>query len=266
MNKSNTTAISFLSVIPLRVNPSHSSEMVSQILFGELFEVTEKTGEWVKIKTQYDDYEGWLDEKQIVYVDAVSQVGELNNRQTKITGRLNNKVFKESDNQPIYLPAGVILPDFSSGKFTVAGHNYILTDIENAIAVNHENFQQEVLAIAQQFLNTPYLWGGRTHFGIDCSGFSQTIYKIFGLKIKRDAWQQAEQGQSVNTLEQAQTGDLAFFDNEKGRITHVGIMINNNKIIHASGRVKIDNIDADGIFSSDLQQYTHKLKVIKRYI
>ena len=115
------------------------------------------------------------------------------------------------------------------------------------------------------YLNTPYLWGGRSVFGIDCSGFTQMVFRQFGIRIKRDAWQQAEQGQLLGFIQEARAGDLAFFDNVEGRITHVGIMLDNGRIIHASGRVRVDPVDTQGIFNKELNMYTHKLRIVKRF-
>jgi cell wall-associated NlpC family hydrolase len=120
--------------------------------------------------------------------------------------------------------------------------------------------------ITRQFLNVPYLWGGKTPFGIDCSGFSQIVVRCIGINLHRDAYQQAEQGKVVSFLEEVQTGDLAFFDNEEGRITHVGIMLNSHSIIHASGKVRLDNIDSYGILDAENRNYSHKLRIIKRLL
>lgn len=257
----NTLASTFLTVIPLRAEASHRSEIISQVLFGECFNVLEQHEEWIKIKTLYDDYEGWVDVKQVTYLkeDIYSP---------KLTTTFGQFIVKDQTDNKVFLPLGTSIPFNKQGQVQIAEHIYNVT-AENAryiIKPDISTFKSHVLDIAKQFLDVPYLWGGRTHFGIDCSGFSQIVYKTCGIKIKRDAWQQAEQGKLVDFLAQAQTGDLAFFDNEEGRITHVGIMINNNMIIHASGRVKIDMIDDQGIFSSDLKRYTHKLRIIKRYV
>jgi gamma-D-glutamyl-L-lysine dipeptidyl-peptidase len=115
-------------------------------------------------------------------------------------------------------------------------------------------------------LNSPYLWGGKTPFGIDCSGFTQMAYKLAGIKLRRDAWQQAEQGHTINLLEETEPGDLAFFDNDEGNIVHVGIILRDHKIIHAAGKVRIDSIDHYGINNKELKKYTHKLRLIKRMV
>lgn len=243
----NSKASTFLAVIPVRAEASHRSEIISQVLFGEYLDVLDKNGEWIRIKTLYDDYEGWVDEKQIVYVGEE----DLSIKLTNVFGQF---VIKNQTDNKVFLPLGASLPINKQGQVQIAQHIYDITseNVRHVMKPDISTFKEHILDIAKQFLDVPYLWGGRTHFGIDCSGFSQIVYKVCGIKIKRDAWQQAEQGKLVDFLSQSQTGDLAFFDNEEGRITHVGIMINNNLIIHASGRVKIDLIDDQGIFLQTL--------------
>ena len=119
---------------------------------------------------------------------------------------------------------------------------------------------------AYLFLNAPYLWGGKTPLGIDCSGFTQLVYKINGVKLKRDASDQALQGQTLSFIEESEPGDLAFFDDSEGNITHVGLLLENHRIIHASGMVRIDKIDQSGIFNIETQSHSHKLRFIKKMI
>lgn len=250
----------YLSSIPLRSNPSHRSEMISQVLFADTFEVFEQDEEWLHVKTRDDAYIGWLEAKQVIKLND-----DVKENSPFLTNEANTLVLKGSSRSPIYLHAGTTLPNYSDGKFSLAGENYQVTS-SNVFVPNSEDFEVDVIETAKIFLNVPYLWGGRTHAGIDCSGFSQIVYKMLGLNINRDAWQQAEQGRVVDFLTEAKAGDLAFFDNAEGKITHVGIMLNNSQIIHASGRVKIDRIDNQGIFALDENKYSHKLRIIKRYL
>lgn len=259
----NSSAICFLSVIPVRAFPSHSSEMVSQVLFGETMQVLEKDDHWIKMQLDYDGYTGWVDEKQILYIDGFV-TKQINDNVQFVSLDVNTMALKGNNKESFYFPAGSTLPFFSDGK-CLLGSDFFQVTSSNVIVPNIEEFETDVQETAKRFLNVPYLWGGRTHYGIDCSGFSQIVFKMLGIKIKRDASEQAEQGRVVDFLSEAQSGDLAFFDNEDGKITHVGIMLNNSQIIHASGRVKIDMIDNQGILSIDQKKYTHKLRIIKRY-
>lgn len=246
-----------LAVIPLRAEPSDKSEQVSQILFGEAFEITEWTDRWAKVITDYDGYIGWIGRLQFVMLGHIAYKS-LKQNPAPITYRAVTQAWKKPDNSVLYLPVGSSLV-FLKGT---------------TCHINNEKFEiigeigeTEPLDItAKSFLNTSYLWGGRTHYGIDCSGFTQTVFKLQGIDLRRDAYQQAEQGEVVDFLSEAQLGDLAFFDNEEGKIIHVGIMLNNAEIIHASGRVKIDRIDTQGIYSEELKRYTHKLRIIKRFL
>ena len=167
------------------------------------------------------------------------------------------QAWKTTDNSTLYLPIGSSLAFFEGNSCKINNEKFEIIGPKGDI----ENF----VTTAKSFLNVPYLWGGRTHFGIDCSGFTQAVFKLHGINLKRDASMQAEEGSAIENVQKATLGDLAFFENESGKVTHVGIMLNNWQIIHASGKVKIDSIDEKGIYSEELKRYTHKLHSIKRH-
>lgn len=247
--------ISKIAIIPIRAEGSERSEMVSQLLFGETYAVTEQQDKWVKIITAFDEYEGWISRVQFTALNA-EDFKKLQQEKPVLTKQPITAVTKQKDGSTLYLPAGCTLSDFDNGKCSINGDLFTIPELSET--------NDDLIATAKSYLNSPYLWGGRTHFGIDCSGFVQTVYKQHGITLKRDASQQVEQGTVVDFLQGAKAGDLAFFDNDEGRIVHVGMMLNNEQIIHASGRVKIDIIDNQGIYSHEFMKHTHKLRIIKR--
>jgi len=254
--------ICHLSLIPLRAAASDKSEILSQLLFGDGFEVLETADNWTFIRTRGDDYEGWIDSKQYMPLTA-SEFEKLNAPANVLGISTAQKVKKLSTGEVLYLTAGCSIPSVVSNRFFLGNEEFELTD---PVFSEPGDFAGNIISCSRFFLHAPYLWGGRSVFGIDCSGFTQIVFKMLGISLKRDAWQQAEQGSPVNFLQEARAGDLAFFDNAEGRITHVGIMLNDQEIIHASGRVKIDPVDDQGIYSLDLKKHSHKLRIIKRYI
>jgi len=244
-----------LAVIPLRAEASDRSEMVSQILFGETFEILEWAERWVKVITTNDNYEGWIGRLQFAMLGHIAYK-TLKENPAPITYRAVTQAWKKPDNSVLYLPVGSSLAFLKGTTCQINNEQFeIIGEIRETATLD---------IVAKSFLNAPYLWGGRTHYGIDCSGFTQAVFKLRGYGLKRDAWMQAEQGKVVDFLAEARLGDLAFFDNTEGKITHVGIMLNNEQIIHASGRVKIDRIDNQGIYSEEQKRYTHKLRIVKR--
>jgi hypothetical protein len=245
-----------LAVVPLRAEPSDRSELVSQVLFGEAFEILEWKEKWVQITTATDNYTGWIDRLQFTMLGHLAYKRLLQSP-PPLTYRAVTQAWKINDNSILYLPAGSSLA-FLEGTTSYIGNQ--------KFEIIGEIGEEDTIAnIARSFLNSPYLWGGRTHFGIDCSGFTQVVYKLRGISIKRDAALQAEDGEFVDSILKAKLGDLAFFNNEEGRITHVGIVLGGGQIIHASGKVKIDSVDTQGIYSEEFKRYTHKLKIVKRY-
>lgn len=251
-----------LALVPLRAEPSDRSEMISQLLFGDHFEILSRNESWVQILSAYDDYEGWIDHKQFAEVDAET-IEILNNENIILGLKIHHPVRHLITEEIINLVAGSSLPAYENGRFRIGENMYSV--LHPPLKPDLNSFASEIVNSAKFYLNTPYQWGGRSPFGIDCSGFCQVVFKQFGIRIKRDAWQQALQGNTVDFLQQARPGDLAFFDNAEGKIIHVGIMLGNNRIIHASGRVKIDEIDTEGIYSAELKRYSHKLRIIKRF-
>ena len=247
-----------LANIPLRIEPSDRSEIVSQVLFGEHFSILEKQKQWIKIKLQYDNYEGWVDEKQFQYISE-ENYESLSNQNIILSSDLIEYIIGK-DNFMMPIPLGSSLSFLKNLEI----------NIENLIfegnKISTQKPKSEIVSTSYLYLNAPYLWGGKTPFGIDCSGFTQMVYKLCGYKLLRDASQQSNQGEALSFIEESEPGDLAFFDNEEGKIIHVGIMMKDNYIIHASGKIRIDRLDHLGIYNADQNRHTHKLRVIKKVI
>ncbi len=250
-----------LSVVPLRKEPDDSSEMVSQLLFGEHFEIIQSKRQWKKIRIAFDQYEGWIDEKQFSPI-LLEDFNRLNKTASYVTTELIELVRYNDRLIPIL--AGSSLPFYNGQSFRI-GSLSIPFDGKTKNC-DHPVPGKKLAENACIYLNAPYLWGGRSPFGIDCSGFTQMVFKISGYRLKRDAWQQAEQGISVGLITEARTGDLAFFENPDGKIVHTGIILSPDEIIHASGKVRIDKVDQQGIFNVTRKRYTHNLRLIRRIL
>ena len=244
--------VAIVAVCPLRSEASHRSEMVSGLLFGA--EVLEVTKDFTRIKCMYDGYEGWAQTSQITETDEAM----VKAKPAGYTFKRNATVLL--DNAQMYV--SVATPVFENASF---GNHAVNYTEEETVLFDASFFKDEVIKmIALLYENVPYLWGGKSSFGIDCSGFVQQVFKMFGKRLLRDAGQQATQGQDIGFLQETQCGDLAFFDNAAGRIVHVGILLGNDEIIHASGNVRTDKIDNYGIINSATGQRTHQLRMIKR--
>lgn len=245
--------IGHLGIIPLRKENSHKSEMVSQLLYGEAYKVIEKRKDWCKVRLEWDSYEGWVDRQQI-YNISKQEYEKLTLAKLKVSNDLVNYVTTQ---EKLIFP---ILMGADLRGLKLLQHQF------EGEALPPKKLKKALAKTAYLFLNTPYLWGGRTLMGIDCSGFTQMVYKINGIPLYRDAYQQATQGQTLSFIEESEAGDLAFFDDAEGHIKHVGLLLENHHIIHAFGRVRIDRIDQSGIFNLDTQSHTHSLRFIKKMI
>ena len=245
-------------VTPMRLEASHRSEMVSQLLFGESASILETGKDFIKVSSLYDDYIGWIQKSQLVEItEAQALLGN---------GLLNGDVLRAitCNGAPMQVSFGSPLHFFEHGSAKIGSYEF---HYEGKFWNPAEaQFNEATLKwVSHQFLNTAYLWGGRSIFGIDCSGLTQQVFRFLAIKLPRDAYQQAALGEVVGFLQEAKCGDLAFFDNAEGKITHVGIMLDNASIIHASGKVRIDAIDNMGIINSDTGERTHQLRIVKRY-
>lgn len=242
-----------LSLVPLRLEASDKSELISQLLYGDHFKILEKRKNWSKIRLSYDDYEGFVDNKQFLEVSE-KEYQHLDSLNPKYSADLVEFV---QDKKGQLLP---ILLGSSLNGLQMLGHKYEGNSISEIFP------KTKLIETAIMYLNTAYLWGGKSPFGIDCSGLTQMVYKINGYELKRDASQQAAQGEVLSFIEESEPGDLAFFDNSEGEIIHVGIILKNNYIIHAHGCVRIDRLDQSGIYNTEQNRHTHRLRVIKKII
>ena len=246
--------LSALSIIPIRANTDQASEQRSQLLYGDTFKITEHRKDWNKIRVTFDGTEGWIQKNQVT--------------------PLSKETYKDLK--------GVKTPSYSSDLIAFVNHrnNQLIpvllgSVVQNAKTLNH-SFEGELVSgvmdkdhlvpAALQYLNAPYQWGGKSPFGIDGSGLTQMVYKINGYCLPRNARDQASEGEVLSFVEESSPGDLAFFDNEEGEIIHVGIIMQNNHVIHAHGCVRIDRLDQTGIFDVAKGEYTHHLRVIKKIL
>lgn len=242
-----------LSMVPLKSEPSEESEMRSQLLYGEHFKILEKRKNWVKIISFSDESEGWVDWKQFQEISE-DALQEFHPEMPFFSADLVEFV---SDEKNILMP----VPLGSVLNFIPFLHHEF-----NGQRLNGKNPKPALIQTAFLYLNAPYLWGGKSPFGIDSSGLAHMVYRLNGYNISRNAAQQSTLGEALSFIEESEPGDLAFFDDAEGNINHVGIMMSDNYIIHAYGKVRIDRIDHSGIFNVDLKQHTHQLRVIKKII
>jgi gamma-D-glutamyl-L-lysine dipeptidyl-peptidase len=249
-----------LSIVSLRREASDTSEMVSQVLFGEHFKVLEKRKEWSKIRIHFDSCEGFIDNKQ--YVEITEEYySQLSNSTIPLSSELIDFITDKKGNLTT-ICLGSSLPSYTSKKVSINDVEYAY---EGSI-INKKLSKEYILKTAFMYLNSPYFWGGKTPFGVDSSGFTQMVYKLCGYQLLREAKEQATQGEVLSFIEESEPGDLAFFDDHEGSITHVGIIMKDNYIIHVHGKVRIDRLDHSGIYNVDTKRHTHKLRVIKKII
>ena len=242
-----------LSIIPVRTEPSDKSELCTQLLFGDLYLIIEEQEKWLKIKIAYDGYEGWIDKIQHTEVSK-RFFNDYLTKSHPVLNKFSTLATIQNNFFPILL--GSVLPFYSDGKLWLGEETPVKVEFS-------QGNERSLIDTAFLYYNAPYLWGGKTPYGIDCSGLVQQVFKLNGIKMLRDASEQVNAGVEV-FLDDTIPGDLAFFSNDKGKIVHVGIILPNEKIIHAHGKVRVDQLDQVGIFNSDRNKYSHKLSVIKR--
>lgn len=250
-----------LSVISLRGEPTNTSELEDQLLFGETYMVVDKEGEWMYICKDFDGYCGWINSKQHTPISEDEYLRVKAMPVSYQSDNISGLGIIDGDGF-IWLSKCCSLRGLRDGRLSLCGVDYEVfgTVYDNQMKVNGNS----IVGVAMDFLNVPYLWGGKTIMGIDCSALTQLSCMVNGISLPRNASQQAMVGgEIINFVDEAIAGDLAFFGNEDS-ITHVGIIIGNGEIVHASGRVRIDSIDHEGIFNRKTNCYTHKLRLIKR--
>jgi len=247
--------------IAVRKEAAEQSEMTTQLLFGEIFEILDTLPRWMLVRNRYDAYEGWISRSgtRLLSPEDLDRYG-------KYSSCIQKDAFlslqRAAGEERMLVPAGSAL--YYEEKQSLKIHCGDTYRMEKPCKPLTGDLSDKIIRTGRQFLNIPYLWGGKSSYGTDCSGLVQTIMKIIGIPLGRDTSVQVTEGVALNMLPEARTGDLVFFDNEEGEIVHVGLLMEEGQVLHASGTVRIDPIDHQGIYNRELKQYTHKLRVIKR--
>jgi gamma-D-glutamyl-L-lysine dipeptidyl-peptidase len=242
---------------PIRKKASHKSEMINQLLFGETMQVIKNKKQWFKILSMHDHYEGWIRSNQVEKISEELADGYTN----WITAGLLNPVRISGTIMNVSFGSSLLGYSEHDGQFGNLNYQFFEKPYNRNEVIPDESL---VTHLTKQWLHSPYLWGGRTPLGVDCSGFVQVVFKMMGVELARDAWQQSRHGSKVDKLQNSSCGDLAFFHDDE-EIVHVGIILSKTEIIHAAGKVRIDQIDKKGIINSDTGKRTHRLKIVRRY-
>lgn len=242
-----------VNISPVRAENKDESEMVTQLLFGEIVQVHEIKGTWCKITVFNDNYPGWVDLKQIGLLTEKEANRWMDGvvAETKLIRQIQTPWGKQ------WITRGSYVSPQLNGAFHIGNDHFFFFDEPKSKTYKSQ------CEMALEYLNAPYLWGGKTSFGIDCSGLTQMVFRFFDINLPRDASQQAEHGREI-TFAEKEPNDLAFFSNESGKIIHVGIVLPENKIIHASGQVRIDTLTSTGIYNEDKKENTHSLYSLRR--
>jgi hypothetical protein len=273
----------FVGVLPMKKEPNSACEQISQMLFGDIAQIIEEEKDsWVKVKNLYDDYLGYVDKRNLIYLSEKEYYDAL--EKDKEIFKKNKEFFEKSkallkkskeffcldnlayisiqkDNSVFYCPVPKC-SHFLDIKYSIKEYTFEIQEMSYTFMLRHN--KKNITDVLYSYMNCPYQWGGRSPFGLDCSGFTQNVFMLFGKKLSRDACDQEKQGKIVDDLKNSKYGDLAFFENKDKKVTHVGIILDNNKIIHCSSRVRIDDLDNKGIIDTDTKDYSHILHSIKR--
>ncbi|HRS53758.1 MAG TPA: C40 family peptidase [Bacteroidales bacterium] len=251
-----------LAIIPMRLEPSHKAEMVNQMLFGELYSVLETYNNWYKIVLQHDNYIGWIPHTGYNPI-STNDFNKILNQKPYISGNLYTHIKVVNSYIEEWLPAGSFLYPINNNTFYAGNIRFSINSKDDVILIkDHQEYS--IYSAASLFIGSPYLWGGRSPMGIDCSGLVQIAARMAGIFLPRDTSEQVHKGETIDFISEARAGDIAFFEDNEGNIIHTGIINDNGDIIHAHGYVRIDGIDHNGIYNKDTYVYSHKLRIIKR--
>ena len=249
--------ISILGIVPLRAEAKDQSEIISQVLFGQHFKILETHPKWIKIELASDKYVGWVCAKQYHEITH-EDYDNLSLNEFPLVEDAFTSLIDLHTNETIPISMGAVLPFYHKGMVRIRNKKY---KYNGTVSSNNSN---NIINYAKKLTNAPYLWGGKSILGIDCSGFTQLVYQMCGISLSRDAYQQAEEGELIENIDDIVEGDLIFFVNDNHKIHHVGIAMGTKSIIHASGQVRIDQLSNNGIIHAESKSLTHKFHSIKR--
>ena len=249
-------------ISPGRLEPADQSEIRMQLVFGDLVYVIDVQKNWTQLEMVKYNYTCWVDTKHIAILEEEEFNSIINQKEVRVKD-YTSSIVNDLNGEVSHLVKACILPNYKNKKLYFGNQSFTFLGNTNE---NLELNKSEIVKTTLEYLNSPYLWGGNSPYGIDCSGLTQMSYSLHGIQIPRDACDQAKVGETVSLIEESEPGDLAFFDNSEGVITHVGVILENNEIIHASGHTRIDKLDHQGIFRKDFGRYTHNLRIIKKII